>query len=634
MKVNKVAVCLLSTTLVSQIVSSPFTAHAVTSDAANLLRETINETQADDREATSNEKTNKSSDETSKSSETLTADTEDTLPEEPVTSDESSPSPETEQQSDVITENEVPIPETVEDAHHETITEATSSEAASPSHSDASPSTSGKVAQPDSTSPVNNNLNPTSQPPSDAELIHKMIKSQASSEAPEHTGQATQSESSFSGNDEASVTSKALSDEVLINKIKAAAAYESDLPAHSSTYNQAIPSDEVLIRKIQSSREDEMPEVTEAPRLSDQHQANEQLPSDEDVQHHPVQSVDPTKDDAQSAQRSTMVFQQSNLTDSVDESDSYQVVDSAATRQFIKKVAKDAHDIGQQEDLYASLIIAQAILESNSGQSELAQKPYYNLFGVKGVYQGQTAHFDTLEADANGDLYSINAGFKQYPSHKASLEDYAQLMKKGIDGNPGIYQDTWKIPGVTHHHATRALTGKYATDPDYDKKLNSIIEHYHLDAFDQKKMPKINKVLSQTDAVENGDYIPFEEVAPSATAFYPYGQCTWYVYNRLQQFDLNVDTVMGNGGDWAHNGLAKGYTVSHTPKVHTAVSFKPGQLGSDSVYGHVAFVEEVKADGSIVISESNVKGLGVISQRVISELDAQQLSYISPEPTS
>ncbi|WP_278925986.1 glucosaminidase domain-containing protein [Staphylococcus auricularis] len=631
MKVNKVAVCLLSTTLVSQIVSSPFTAHVVTSDAANLLRETINETQADDREATSNEKTNKSSDGTLKSSETLTADTEDTTSEASVPSDETSLSTASVQQPDVITEDEVAIPETVEDAHHETITEAASSESPVASHSDLATSTSGNVAQPDSKSPVANN-NTTSQPPSDAELIHKMIKAQASSEAPEHSEQAIQSdEPSFSGNDEASVTSKAPSDEVLINKIKTAAAYESDLPAHSSTYNQAVPSDEVLIRKIKSSREDEMPEVTEAPRLSDQHQANEQLPSDEDVQHHPVLSVDPTKADAQSTQRSTMVFQQPNSTDSADEAASYQVVDSAETRQFIKKVAKDAHDIGQQEDLYASVIIAQAILESNSGQSDLAQKPYYNLFGVKGAYQGQTAHFETLEADANGDLYSINAGFKQYPNHKASLEDYAQLMKHGIEGNTRIYQDTWKIPGVTHHHATRALTGKYATDPDYDKKLNSIIEHYHLDAFDQKKMPKINKVLSQTHSVENGDYLPFEEVVPSATAFYPYGQCTWYVYNRLQQFDLNVDTVMGNGGDWATHALAKGYTVSNIPKAHTAVSFKPGQLGSDSVYGHVAFVEEVKADGSIVISESNVKGLGVISQRVISEADAQQLSYISPE---
>ena len=36
-------------------------------------------------------------------------------------------------------------------------------------------------------------------------------------------------------------------------------------------------------------------------------------------------------------------------------------------------------------------------------------------------------------------------------------------------------------------------------------------------------------------------------------------------------------------------------------------------MGADSYYGHVAIVEGVNADGSIKISESNVKGLGVIS---------------------
>ena len=45
-------------------------------------------------------------------------------------------------------------------------------------------------------------------------------------------------------------------------------------------------------------------------------------------------------------------------------------------------------------------------------------------------------------------------------------------------------------------------------------------------------------------------------------------------------------------------------------------------------YGHVAFVEKVNDDGSIVISESNVKGLGVISFRTIDAEDAQDLDYI------
>ncbi len=48
-----------------------------------------------------------------------------------------------------------------------------------------------------------------------------------------------------------------------------------------------------------------------------------------------------------------------------------------------------------------------------------------------------------------------------------------------------------------------------------------------------------------------------------------------------------------------------------------AVVFEAGQFGADQHYGHVAFVEKVNSDGSIVISESNVKGLGIISHRTI-----------------
>ena len=36
---------------------------------------------------------------------------------------------------------------------------------------------------------------------------------------------------------------------------------------------------------------------------------------------------------------------------------------------------------------YASVMIAQAILESDSGQSTLSQKPSYNFFGIKGGLQ-------------------------------------------------------------------------------------------------------------------------------------------------------------------------------------------------------------------------------------------------------
>ncbi|MCP6711050.1 glucosaminidase domain-containing protein, partial [Klebsiella pneumoniae] len=90
------------------------------------------------------------------------------------------------------------------------------------------------------------------------------------------------------------------------------------------------------------------------------------------------------------------------------ESGDIAVAENKDTRDFIKTIAKDAHDVGQDEDIYASVMIAQAILESDSGNSTLARAPHYNLFGIKGSYKGHSANFNTLE-DSGSSMYQISA---------------------------------------------------------------------------------------------------------------------------------------------------------------------------------------------------------------------------------
>ncbi|MCO6338073.1 amidase domain-containing protein [Staphylococcus epidermidis] len=355
---------------------------------------------------------------------------------------------------------------------------------------------------------------------------------------------------------------------------------------------------------------------------------NPQLPTDDELKHQskPAQSFE--DDIKRSNTRSTSLFQQLPELDNGDlSSDSFNVVDSQDTRDFIQSIAKDAHQIGKDQDIYASVMIAQAILESDSGKSSLAQSPNHNLFGIKGDYKGQSVTFNTLEADSSNHMFSIQAGFRKYPSTKQSLEDYADLIKHGIDGNPSIYKPTWKSEALSYKDATSHLSRSYATDPNYSKKLNSIIKHYHLTSLDKEKMPnmkKYNKSIG-TD-VSGNDFKPFTET--SGTSPYPHGQCTWYVYHRMNQFDSSISGDLGDAHNWNNRAESEGYTVTHTPKNHTAVVFEAGQLGADTQYGHVAFVEKVNDDGSIVISESNVKGLGVISFRTIDAEDAQDLDYI------
>ena len=128
-------------------------------------------------------------------------------------------------------------------------------------------------------------------------------------------------------------------------------------------------------------------------------------------------------------------------------------------------------------------------------------------------------------------------------------------------------------------------------------------------------MPDLDKYSTSTGSsgtdVSGSAFKPFS--ISDVASPYPYGQCTWYVYERVQQFDKHVGGHWGDAHNWDNSAEDAGYNVSTTPKNHTAVVFEAGQSGASALYGHVAFVEKVNDDGSIIISESNVKGLGIVS---------------------
>ena len=167
-----------------------------------------------------------------------------------------------------------------------------------------------------------------------------------------------------------------------------------------------------------------------------------------------------------------------NNTKSVDANEEQTVQYYNPTEVFISQIAESARQLGQENDLYASVMIAQAILESNSGRSGLASAPHYNLFGVKGHYGGQSATMLTWEDDGQGNAYNIDAEFRSYPSYYESLQDYVAILRQGY------YANAWKSNTTSYQDATEALTGVYATDSSYNAKLNYIIEKYNLTQYD------------------------------------------------------------------------------------------------------------------------------------------------------
>lgn len=153
---------------------------------------------------------------------------------------------------------------------------------------------------------------------------------------------------------------------------------------------------------------------------------------------------------------------------------------------FIRKIGESARKIGKEKDLYASVMIAQAILESASGQSQLAQAPNYNLFGIKGSHNGKSVSMATQEDFGNGTLYATQSGFRVYENYEDCFTDYATLLKEGLTGDSNYYSGVWKSNTDTYQEATKFLTGRYATDTQYDQKLNGLIETYDLTYYDKE----------------------------------------------------------------------------------------------------------------------------------------------------
>lgn len=190
---------------------------------------------------------------------------------------------------------------------------------------------------------------------------------------------------------------------------------------------------------------------------------------------------------------------------------------------FINYIGNSARKLAGNNDLYASVMVAQAMIESGWGTSGLASAPNYNLFGIKGSYQGTAVNMPTQEDDGTGSLYSIQSDFKKYPSYKESLEDYVSLLRGGVSGNPQMYAGTWKSNTSSYKDATAFLTGKYATDTSYADKLNNIIEKYNLSRFDE---PGDDDSQNETYVFAQGDTL--QSVA--------------------DKFNISLDTLMNLNG--------------------------------------------------------------------------------------
>ncbi|WP_461213418.1 glycoside hydrolase family 73 protein [Lacticaseibacillus sp. GG6-2] len=148
---------------------------------------------------------------------------------------------------------------------------------------------------------------------------------------------------------------------------------------------------------------------------------------------------------------------------------------------FIQRLAPYAQELQTTYGILPSITLAQAILESNWGQSSLAVD-YHNLFGIKSN-DPKASQVMTTKEYVNGKWETVNARFAVYPSDQASMKAHALLFVNGTRWNAAQYRDV--VAAKTYQEAAKALqTDGYATDPDYPSKLIALIKTWHLDRYD------------------------------------------------------------------------------------------------------------------------------------------------------
>jgi len=158
----------------------------------------------------------------------------------------------------------------------------------------------------------------------------------------------------------------------------------------------------------------------------------------------------------------------------VDHSEETAEVGRITEDEFIQRVEPTAKEVEQTHGVRPSLLIAQAALESDWGNSGLS-KESNNYFGIKGSSGREYATKEYYEDEWE----DIHASFKQYPSMKESIIDYANLIKNGTSWDADFYKQV-KEAGDYKEAAYAMQEEGYATDPDYARKLIHIIEKYHL----------------------------------------------------------------------------------------------------------------------------------------------------------
>lgn len=155
---------------------------------------------------------------------------------------------------------------------------------------------------------------------------------------------------------------------------------------------------------------------------------------------------------------------------------------TTSQQSFFNNILPAIQQVSQKNSIVTSVMLAQSILESGWGTSQLATNAY-NIFGIKAdsSWKGNTYTVQTKEV-VNGKTITVEKQFRAYKSLLESISDYGSFFTS----------TAWRIKNyasflqATNYETalTSLLASGYATDPAYAEKLKSLIQRYGMHQYD------------------------------------------------------------------------------------------------------------------------------------------------------
>lgn len=186
-------------------------------------------------------------------------------------------------------------------------------------------------------------------------------------------------------------------------------------------------------------------------------------------------------------------------------------------QEFLNRMAPLAVADMKKSGVLASVTLAQGIIESAYGTSELAVKAN-NFFGMKAqlsgntwpgsAWKGEIYEKETAEQRKDGSYYTVKAQFRKYQDAAQAIADHSAYLTGALDGKGNLRYAGLKGEKDAKTALTIIKQGGYATSLYYVEKLLEKVEQYNLTQYDnmESEGESMKEVKIMLDAGHCGRY--------------------------------------------------------------------------------------------------------------------------------